>query len=281
MAIFTNYATLRYNGGSTDSNTVTGELLETLVMSKTAVQSSYTQSHRVTYVISMVNSGSTALTNLTLTDDLGGYSLNAQPLYPLNYVDGSVRYYVNGALQTAPTVTAGPPLSITGISIPAGGNALVLYEAEVTNYAPLGLEATITNTATLTGQGTTLTAQETISMDARAELAISKSICPSTVTENSQITYTFVISNSGSLEATAEDAVVLSDTFNPILNPITVTLNGTVLTEGTDYTYDTTTGLFSTTAGVITVPAATYTQNADGTWTTTPGTTTLTITGTV
>lgn len=281
MATFTNFATLSYSGGTTESNTVTGELLETLVLTKTAVREDYTQTDDITYVISMVNSGSTALTNLTLTDDLGGYTFDNETLYPLRYADGSIRYYVNGTLQTAPTVTAGPPLTITGISIPAGGNALIIYEAQVTSYAPLGQNAAITNTAALTGQGADLTAQETISMESRADLTITKAISPATVTENGQITYTFVISNTGSLAATGQDNVVLTDTFNPILNAITVTYNGTTLAEGTDYTYNTATGLFTTVAGVITVPAATYTQSTDGTWVTTPGTVTLTVTGTV
>lgn len=281
MATFTNYATLSYSGGSTDSNTVTGEILETLVLTKTAVTPSYTPGEDVTYVVSMVNSGTAPLTNLTLTDNLGGYSFDTQTLYPLSYVDGSVRYYVNGTLQAAPTVTAGPPLTVTGISIPAGGNALVIYEARVTSYAPLGQDATITNTAVLAGQGADLTAQETISPAPRARLTISKAISPATVTENGQITYTFVIENSGSLAATDQDNVVLTDTFNPILNPITVTYNGVALTEPTDYTYNTATGLFATVPGVITVPAATYTQSTDGTYVTTPGTATLTVTGTL
>ena len=74
MARFTNYATLSYNGGTTDSNTVTGELLATLSMTKTAVMDDYTQKDDVTYVISLVNGGTTAVTGLTVTDDLGGYT---------------------------------------------------------------------------------------------------------------------------------------------------------------------------------------------------------------
>ena len=35
MASFTNFATLIYNGGTSNSNTVTGELLETLTLTKT------------------------------------------------------------------------------------------------------------------------------------------------------------------------------------------------------------------------------------------------------
>lgn len=284
MARFTNYATLSYNGGSTDSNVVTGELLEALTMSKTAVMDDYTARDDVTYIVSIINSSSSAISGLTLTDDLGGYTFNTGTLYPLSYNDGSLRYYVNGVLQSsAPTVTAGPPLTISGISVPAGGNVLLVYETSITGYAPLGIESSITNTATLTGGGLTspLTAEATINAEPRAELTISKALSPLTVTENGQITYTFVIENSGSLAATADDQVVLTDTFNPILNQITVTFNGTAWTEGTNYTYNSTTGVFSTIAGQITVPAASYTQNADGTWTTTPGTATLVISGTI
>ena len=105
MATFTNYATLSYNGGTTDSNIVTGELLATLSMTKTAVMDDYTQKDDVTYVISLVNGGTTAVTGLTVTDDLGGYTLGENTVYPLAYTDGSLRYYVNGVLQTAPAVS--------------------------------------------------------------------------------------------------------------------------------------------------------------------------------
>lgn len=283
MARFTNFATLSYSGGTTDSNTVTGELLETLSITKTAVTADYAAGDTVTYVLSLINSGTTAFTGLTITDDLGGYELDTDLLYPLSYKDGSLQYYINGVLQTAPAVTAGPPMTISGISVPAGGNVQLIYETTVTAYAPLGLEAAVTNTVTLTGDGISapLTAEETINMEARADLNISKALCPATVTENGQLTYTFVIENTGSVAAAAGDEVVLTDTFSPILDPITVTFNGTAWTEGTNYTYDPTTGVFTTLAGEITVPAASYTQNTNGAWVTTPGTSTLVITGTV
>ena len=57
------------------------------------------------------------------------------------------------------------------------------------------------------------------------------------------------------------DNLVVTDNFDPILNPISVTYNGTAWAEGINYTYDETTGQFATTAGQITVPAATYTQD--------------------
>ena len=281
MAKFTNYATLSYNGGTTDSNTVTGELLAALSMTKTAVMDDYTQKDDVTYVISLVNSGTTAVTGLTVTDNLGGYDFGEKTVYPLNYTNGSLRYYVNGVLQSAPEITTGPPLSISGVSIPAGGNVLLIYEATVTRYAPLGLEATVTNTATVTGEGIRQTATAVISMEPGADLSISKALCPVAVTQNGQLTYTFIIENVGSVAATASDNAVLTDTFDPKLRTLTVTFNGTPWSEGVNYTYDTETGLFQTLPGQITVPAAEYYQKTDGTWAVKPGTVSLIITGTL
>ena len=283
MATFQNFATLTYNGGVLTSNTVTGELLETLSASKTAVLASYGAGEDVTYVISLLNSGAQPLTNLTVTDDLGGYTFGGGVVYPLEYSDGSLKYYVNGVLQAAPVVSAGAPLVISGINVPAGGNAIIVYEARVTEYAPLASAASIVNTATVTGGGLTtpVVATETVNARVGASLAISKTLEPAVVTENGQITYTFVIENYGNTEAVATDNVVLSDTFDPILDPITVTYNGTVWTEGVNYNYDATTGVFSTVVGQITVPAATYTQNPDGTWTIVPGVATVVVSGTV
>ncbi len=283
MARFTNVATLSYNGGAAESNVVTGEILETLSAGKTAVSDDYTARDDVTYVISLVNSGTAALTGLTVRDDLGGYVFGGETVYPLAYTEGSLRYYVDGVLQAAPTVDGGPPLTVTGINVPAGGNVLLVYEAQATGYAPLGVEASITNTATITGGGIAapLTVTATINMENRADLSVSKALCPATVTENSPLTYTFVIENSGSLPATVEDAVVLTDTFDPRLRDIAVTFNGTAWAANTNYTYNETTGVFATLAGQITVPAATYVQNADGTWKVVPGVSTLVVTGTV
>lgn len=281
MVQFTNFATLSYSGGRTESNKVTGELIEVLTASKNALSETYGAHDDVSYVVSLVNSGTIPLDGLVVTDDLGAYTLDTQTLYPLEYVGGSVRYYQNGVLQTVPTVTAAGELVISGISVPAEGNTIIIYKTRLTDYAPLGIEASITNTATISGNVTPITASVTINMNARAELGISKSVCPTSVTENGRLTYTFVIQNSGSVEATATDSIVLSDLLNPVLTDISAMLNGNALTSPTDYTYDETTGQFASVAGSITVPAATYTQGADGRWTVTPGTSVLTISGKV
>lgn len=282
MAIFTNRATLRYSGGVINSNTVTGELLEVLTVTKDAVSDVYADGDIVTYVVTLRNTGAAALTDLTVTDDLGGYVFEGETLYPLTYVEGSVLYYLNGTPQAAPDAEAGPPLVISGITVPAGGNVTLVYQARVNDLAPLGEGDTIVNTVTVTGGGiaSPVTDSETITAQSGAELTISKAICPAVVTDNSRLTYTFVIQNTGNTAAVATDDVIITDTFNPILTDIVVTYNGEAWVEGVNYTYDEATGLFTTLPG-ITVPAATFTRNPDGTFTVDPGVAVITVTGTV
>ena len=282
MAIFSNQATLTYTGGSTSSNIVTGEIFEVLDITKQAVNEAYRAGDTVTYVVTLVNSGATALNGLTLTDDLGAYPFGLGTLVPASYVAGSVLYYINGVQAPDPTVSAGPPLVMQNISVPAGGNAVIIYSVRLNEFAPITTGGTVTNTASASGAGLTepIEAVETITVIDETALSISKALCPASVPENGEITYTFVISNRGNTAAVATDNLAVTDTFNPPLSDITVTLNGEALVAGTDYTYDETTGVFQTTAGRITVPAATTVQDPiTGIYTVTPGESVLTVTG--
>ncbi len=284
MATFENRATLSYGGRTTDSNVVTGEIREVLSVTKTAVRSAYTSGGAVTYVVSIVNTGTAAFTGLTVTDDLGAHAFGEKTLVPLTYTAGTAQYYVNGILQAAPDVTAGPPLTVTDLAVPAGGSATLIYEAQTNEFAPLALESTIVNTVTVTGErlAAPLTATATVGALSEARLSVCKSLSPATVAENGRLTYTFAISNTGSAAAEEADAIVLRDTFDPRLTDLTVTYNGVTLTAPDDYTYDPAAGLFATVPGRITVPAATFTQDAEtGAVVTTPGSGVLTVTGTI
>ena len=283
MATFFNQAPLSYSGGTVNSNITTGEILEVLSATKTAVYDRYSPGSDVTYAVNIVNSGTIAFTGLTLTDDLGAYAFGATTLQPLDYVDGSVKYFIDGVLQAAPAVDAGPPLVISGINVPAGGTATILYTAQANNFAPLDVEGTIVNTVTISGNGITpITATETVSAVSEPQLTITKSVSPTTVTENGQLTYTFVIQNIGNVPAEATDNVVVTDTFDPILSNLSVTYNGAAWTSPANYTYNEATGLFSTVPGAITVPAATYSQDpTTGAWIVDPGVAVLTVTGTI
>ena len=205
MATFTNKATLSFTGGSVDSNTVTGTLLETLAVTKTALTATYREGTRITYAVSLVNSGSTGFTGLTLSDDLGGYPVGGTTVYPLILEEGSLLYYVNGVLQPTLTPTDTQPLMLGGISVPAGGNALILYVAQAGAAAPPQAGGSVTNTATVSGGGLNeaLTAQETVLAAETPNLSITKSLSPTTVPESGSIAYTFVIQNSGNTAAVA------------------------------------------------------------------------------
>lgn len=286
MPSFTNRATISWGDTIRDSNVVTGELLEVLSMTKNAVRGTYLPGDTVTYIISLRSSGTTALTGLTVTDNLGAYTVGdpALTVVPLTYVDGSVQMYVNGDLVSPLTVSDTDPLTFTGIAVPAASNVLLVYEAVVNTFAPADPDAVILNTAEVSGGGLTAPITDTAQITAASEasLTISKSLCPETVTENGQITYTFVIQNTGNTAADAADGVVLRDIFDPILNPISVTYNGEPVLSPAFYTYDAATGEFETVPGAITVPAATFTQDpTTGIITTAPGVAVVRVTGTI
>ena len=281
LAIFTNQATLTYTGGTVNSNVVTGEIRDVVSVSKTAVTDSYRPGGSSVYVVSIVNSGDMPVADVAVTDDLGGYEFEGETVYPLSYVEGSLVYLVNGSVEPAPTAEAGAPLVISDIEVPAQANVVLIYETLVTAYAPLGADAEITNTVTVTGPciSAALTASATVPMEMDPLLSITKSLDPEVVSGCDQLTYTFTVQNSGS-QAGEDAAIVVSDTFDPILTDIAVTLNGEELPTS-DYSYDEITGVFATNSGRITVPAAAFTQNEDGTWTTEPGIAVLRVTGTI
>lgn len=284
MAIFSNQATLTYNGNSTNSNIAYGEILDVLVATKTSVEGSYSPGQLVTYVVTLRNTGNASLNGLLVTDNLGGYDFNGTTVYPLTYEDGSVALFSNGVPQAAPTVTAGPPLVFSDITVPAGGDVVIVYQAQANDYASPAVDGTIVNTVTVTGDGLSapITATETINADVGPMLAISKSITPAQVVDNDRVTYTFVIQNSGNEAVVATDDAAITDTFDPILTALTVTFNGAAWTQGVQYNYNEATGLFATVPGQILVPAATYAQDpVTGVYTATPGIATLVVTGTI
>lgn len=284
MATFYNQATLSYSGISTASNIVQGELQVGITLTKTAASADYARGDGITYIITVKNEGNTAYTGLSLIDNLGAFlpATYPQGVVPLTYVDGSLLYFINGNPAEAPTVTAGAMLSINGINIPAVSTATIIYEARVNEYASLGADNQITNTVTLRGGGLAedQSASATVPVREQTGLTIAKAICPAVIGDNGNITYTFVIQNTGN--AASGDDLTVTDLFTPILNGITVTLNGEPLSEGVDYTYNDTTGEFATVAGAISIPAATFTRNTDtGAVQITPGSAVLLVSGTV
>ena len=288
MPTFTNQALLSYNGRTTASNITRGEIVEVLSVTKTALNPDYNSGSVITYLVNIVNTGNTEFAGLTVNDNLGAYEFIPEgtttpiTLYPLDYVNGTVRYYINGDEQATPSVATTDGLTFTGITVPANGNTTLIYQATVTGGAPLADESVITNTVTVTGEGINpIEDTATIGTNVGPQLSIVKGLFPRTVPENGRITYTFDIQNIGNAEAEASSNVQITDTFDPALTNITVTYNGDIL-PATDYTYNEATGVFSTNPGVITVPAATFTQDpVTGAWNVVPGESVLEVTGNI
>ena len=280
---FTNTATLLYNGAAVQSNVAVGAIEGVLSVSKNTAAQDYGAGDILTYVVGIVNNSDAAVTGLTVNDDLGAYPFNSLTLQPLDYVAGSVQLYSNGALQPAPGVSTTDGLAFSSITVPANGNVVIIYEAQTNAFAPPESGSVIENTVTVTGTGISdVTAVESVPAAERAVLSMIKSVSPIPVAENGTLTYTFRLQNTGSAAVETTDNAVVSDTFDPLLSNISVTLDGTALTAGTDYTYDEATGVFSTANGVLAIPAATFTQDAvTGAWSTAPGEATLVVTGTV
>ena len=286
MATFFNQASLSFGGSVTNSNVTVGEVLDTLAVTKSVISSGYSPNGGTVYAVSLVNSGTATISGITVSDDLGEYTEGELTLVPFDYVDGTAKLYIDGTLVTPPTVSAGPPLVFSGISLPAGASALLLYEVETNENAPLASGSTITNTVTVTAEAPCvegpITASATVTADDFTALSIAKSVCPEVVSGCDEVTYTFVIQNSGNVEVVATDNLIVSDTFSPALSDITVTLDGNILTEGVDYTYDSETGFFTTLPGAISVPAASFVRDPEtGVITTTPGVAVLTLSGTI
>ena len=228
--------------------------------------------------------GAAALTDLTVTDNLGGYDFNGTTVYPLTYEAGSIAQFTNGVPQAAPAVVVGPTLVISGITVPAGGDVVLVYQAQANEYADPAVGGTIDNTVTVTGDGLSapITATETVTAETQPALTVSKSITPAQVVDNDRVTYIFVIQNTGNQAVVATDNAAITDTFDPILTALTVTFDGVSWTQGVQYNYNEATGLFTTVPGQILVPAATYVQDpVTGVYNATPGIATLVVTGTI
>lgn len=280
---FTNTATLRYQGGTVESNVAVGAVEGVLSVSKTTAAQSYTTGDSITFVIGIVNNSAAAVTGVTVADTLGKVPFGETTVQPLRYVDQSVLVFSNGVLQPTPAVSTDDGLVLNDITVPANGSVIIIYETEVSEFASPEAGSVIENTVTVTATGVCeAEASRSVPAAEEASLALLKSVTPVPVAENGELTYTFTLQNTGNTPVTAEDDAVISDTFMPVLRNIRVTMNGTPLTEGEGYTYDEDTGVFSSADGMVTVPAAVYTQDpTTGAWSIEPGTTDVTVAGTL
>ena len=88
MAVFTNRATVTYDGREISSNTAQGEIVDPLSVRKYAVNDDYAPDGTVTYVAVITNSSDIPVSSVSLVDDLGAYTFGTGSVTPLSYVDG-------------------------------------------------------------------------------------------------------------------------------------------------------------------------------------------------
>ena len=279
--IITNQASVRYRYGATDatalSNIATALLAQPLTVDKSSLETVYRTGEDLTYILSFTNGGSTALTNVTLEDTLGTFTIGTTSVTPLTFVPDAL-LYINGINNgTITPVVSANSITFTVPSLPAQATALILYKVTPNEFAPLVDPASITNTVTANADGLTEAATDslTVTADQYADVDIIKSM----TTDGSVITYTFDITNAGN--APAED-IVLTDAFDPAPTSITVSVNGTVI-PASDYTYaGGVLTLPNATGDVLSLPAATITTDpVTGAVSVTPSSLTVTVVGTL
>lgn len=113
MATFTNQALLTLSGNTVASNVASGELLDVLSLSKTAVGNSYNADGDITYIVTLTNTGTAAVSGITLTDNLGAYTSGQCGFYiQAAYKANSNTLLCNGVLRQH-LRTAGPPMTVT------------------------------------------------------------------------------------------------------------------------------------------------------------------------
>lgn len=285
MPTITNQASLRYSYNGTDatalSNVATAELMQPLTVAKTSLETTYRAGEELTYILSLSNTGTTVLNNVTVQDDLGTFTTAGVQLTPLDFVPDALLFIggVNNGVIT-PTAAA-DSITFTIPALPAGTSAQIIYKVQPNGYAPLIDTAEITNTAVASADGLTdsVTDSYTVTAGSYADVAVFKTMSPANVSDGGLITYTFDVTNRGNAPA---ENIVLTDAFDPAPTAITVSVNGTVL-PATDYTY--TGGVLTVPAGggdPLSLPAATITTDpTTGAVTVTPSSLTITVTGTL
>ncbi len=264
--IISNQASISYRYGTIEatavSNVATAVIGSQLEIEKTALTESYRLGQDVTYVITVSNNSTVASQDLVITDNLGSYDFNGVELTPLTYL-GPAQLFINGAFDSLITPTeTDAEIAFSIDELPAGGNLQIIYRARVNAFASEGENSTIVNTASVEGGciccGDAASDSATITVEDFADVRIVKTVCPNPVICGEDVAFVIEIQNYGNIPATD---VVLTDTFMPPLEDITVTLNGVAVPEAN---YDYVGGVLTLPNGngnEITVPAAEFVRN--------------------
>lgn len=285
MPTIENFATVRYTSGGVAATKVSNiaeiDLTSSVTFTKATVGTSYSEGTTVTYIMTVSNTSSAPLNSVSITDDLGTFASATGDLTPLTYVGPAVLLVDGQDASANLTVDSTSPSQLV-FTIPAlasGATANIIYTARVNEFAPLELDSTIVNNATLTSDSDCAdgSATATVTVAPAADVSIFKQMSPNPVVCGDTVTYTIRLYNYGNIAA---ENVQVIDVFDPVPTNITVSRNG-VLLVGTDYLYENGTLTVPATP-TDTIPAATFTRDATtGEVVVTPGTVEYVITGVI
>ena len=268
MAItINNSANITYQYGTlTDtakSNLVTTMMAESysLIGTKTSLNTNWRPSENLTFMIRIENNGSEPLYAVSMQDDLGGTTRL------LSYIPCSAKMLRNDVLIGITPTNMSPLTMVIPGTLEAGGVVVFTYVAKVIGDIDASINE-ITNTVTVVGHetsdmGPTVTIDPplalTLPIANYADVRIEKLVDKEEIVSGDNLTYTFVLENSGNIEATN---VVIKDTLPTgfTINSITSTTNGVVTEfEATDYSVGEGNKLVlpTSTLKTISVPAAT------------------------
>ena len=286
--IITNRATVNYNSGTAAavafSNTTSTVLNGSLSITKYSLSSGYRTGQELTYIITVTNNRSTPAQTVSVTDNLGTFTDGTITVTPLTYV-GTAQLFINGAFVSDLDALVGTDNVLFEIaSIPAGGTAQIFYRARVNEFACANVGAEIINNACVDyvcdcACDELICDSFTLPVEEYADITVAKSVCPNPVTCGERLNYVIDIYNNGNIDASD---IVITDVFDPALEGITVSLNGTaLLADGYSYVGGVLT-ISSATGTAITVPAAVCTRDqTTGIATITPGKISVAVSGTL
>ena len=284
--IITNRATVNYNSGTSTavaySNITRTVLNGSLSVSKSSLSKGYRIGQELTYIITVTNNQSVEAQEIRVTDDLGTFTEGGNEITPLSYI-GTAELFINGVFVSELDALVGSNSVIFEIdSIPSNGTAQIIYRAQANEFACTSLGAAIINTACAEFVCNCPCEESacdsvTVPVEEYADLRVTKSACPGAVACGERLSYVIEIYNYGNIDA---DEIEITDEFDPVLEDITVSLNGESLDSSRFNYVGGVLTISSETGSDITVPASTCTRDSEtGKAVTTPGIVTVTVSG--
>lgn len=282
-----NFASLTFEYGSNKeevlSNTAFATLQDSVNMSLSSVQNSYSLNDTITYVLSIINNGNRNIKNIKISNDLASYTINPgiteKIITPLSYT-GISKFYISGKFFSDIEAEVLADKIIFNIEeIPALSNVLIFYSVKVNKNAELSTGSFLKSTSSLTYDGmvNNIESSDTIYVREKADVTLIKYMYPNSITSGEIITYNFILYNYGNIEA---KNVSFNDTFSPAPLNLNVSVNSDALSSknysyingeikipcyGSDFS--------------LSIPPAKFVQDKNnGAITTKPGSTIITIT---